>query len=192
MKRRRPDIDRAMHVGRFAKVDVTELPLDLGSSGVDCLDAQIRVGERNHDIVSAVNMPQGRVAGGHRHIENADEFIFKFWMMARLAAKFDWRVSGSGRLLRKSTAGGETEREQCAQCDKLISFSHDRLLCHSIVCFKVAREAGGSVKAGASAPGERLNRVPSPWNGRQRYGTASSSERDKGGRYGMKSDRREN
>src|SRR5205823_29920 len=87
---------------------------------------------------------------------------------------------------------GETEREQCAQCDKLISFSHDRLLCHSIVCFKVAREAGGSVKAGASAPGERLNRVPSPWNGRQRYRTASSSERDKGGRYGMKSDRREN
>src|SRR5438105_4727252 len=126
MERRRPDIDRPMYVGCFAKVDVTEFPLDLGTSGVDCLDAQIRVGERNHDIVSAVNMPQGRVAGGHCHIENADEFIFKFWMMTWLAAKFDWRVSGSGRLLRKSTAGGETEREQCAQCDKRIACFHDR------------------------------------------------------------------
>src|SRR5882762_1024199 len=73
MKRRRPNIYRAMNIGRFAKVDVAELPKDLGGFGANSLDAKARSTQRNDDIVSAVNMPESSIAGGHRDIKDPHE-----------------------------------------------------------------------------------------------------------------------
>ncbi len=90
MKRRRPDIDRAMGVSRFAKVDVADLPLHFGRGRANPFQPQTGAAERHHDIVIAMHMPERRIACGHRHIEHPHKFIFKLRVMTRLAANFDW------------------------------------------------------------------------------------------------------
>ena len=78
-----------MNISRLAKPDLAELPLNLGGCTADRLDAEARiVAECDDDIVVAVYMPECRVAGGYRDIPDAHEFIFKLWVMARLAADF--------------------------------------------------------------------------------------------------------
>ena len=89
MKRSHADVYRAMNISRLAKPDLAELPLNFGGCTADRLDAEARiVAEGDDDIVVAVYMPECRVAGGYCDIPDAHEFIFKLWVMARLAADF--------------------------------------------------------------------------------------------------------
>ena len=89
MKWRRPHIHRAMHISRFAKLDVAEIPLDLSGCSADRLDPEAGAAQRDDDVIVAMCMPEGRVSGRHRHIPDTHEFIFKFGVMARLAADFN-------------------------------------------------------------------------------------------------------
>ena len=53
-------------------------------------DAQTRVAERDDHVVVAMDMPKRRIARRHSDIPDAHKFIFKFWMMTRLAFDLDW------------------------------------------------------------------------------------------------------
>ena len=100
-----------MCVSRFAKVNVAGFPLHFDSGRSNLFEPQASATERDDYIVIAMNMPQRRVANRDGDVKHAHEFIFKFRMMAWLAAYFDRRVSSSGRILRKSASGSETERK---------------------------------------------------------------------------------
>src|SRR5713226_1408052 len=95
MKRRRTDIDRAVNISRFAKPHVAELPLAFARRASEGLDTQRRAAESDDDVVVAMHMPEGRVAGRNCDIPNAHKFIFKFRVMTRLAADFNRRLSAA-------------------------------------------------------------------------------------------------
>lgn len=89
MKRRGPDIHRAMYIGRFAESDFAKLPFNIDRIAAQRLNVKFRRSERYHDIIVTMSMPQRRITRGHGDVPNPHELVFKFRMMPRLAFYFD-------------------------------------------------------------------------------------------------------
>src|SRR5215831_3546111 len=95
MKRRRPGIHRAMHIGRFAEPDFAVLPFLVDRISSQSFNVKVCRRQGDDQIVVTMRMPQRRITAGYGDIPDAHELIFKFGMMPGLAFDLDrilWRV----------------------------------------------------------------------------------------------------
>src|ERR1051326_539714 len=109
-KTRRPAIHCAMNVSRLAESHLAEFPFSIDRIAAQSFNVQLRTSDCDHDIVVPMSMPKCRIADRNGDVPNAHVLIFQLWMMARLAANFDWRLRRVG-LLRTHRSEEETHAQ---------------------------------------------------------------------------------